>query len=125
MNALHFSAGPMVLALPRPSAKRWAPAADRALSAPEHGGSRPHRLLVVGDCGRDALAYPAAVGAQQRGQSAHEAERIRVRAFNGAGLAVLVAHVHDVPPHEQWLRVGAALIDCLSASQLMGFVAGH
>jgi hypothetical protein len=72
-----------------------------------------------------ALAELFARGAAQRGQSAEEVERARARAFNGPGLAALVARVRDdvpdVPSHEQWLCVGAALMNFLNALHLMGF----
>jgi hypothetical protein len=86
---------------------------------------RPFRFVVVGDGQRQVLAELFASGAQQRGQSAEEVERARSRAFNGAGLVALIACVRndvpDVPPHEQWLCVGAALMNFMNALHLMGF----
>jgi hypothetical protein len=100
--ALHGLVGPMDLALPGPSAKQWALAAGLTLSAPDHGGLRPFRVRVVGDSWREVLVGLAAMGAQQRGQTAEEVERTGVRAFNRTGLAALGTHVRDdVPPHEQ------------------------
>ena len=123
--ALRYSVGPKNLASPGPTAEQWARAAQLALRAPDHGGLRPFRLVVVGDSQRDALAELFAVGAFQRGQGAEEVERARARAFNGPGLAALVARVRsdvpDVPPHEQWMCVGAALMNALNALHLMGF----
>jgi nitroreductase len=84
------------------------------LRAPDHGGLRPFRFVVVDDSQRLALAEMFATGAQQRGQAAEEVERAKARAFNGPGLVALVARVRDdvpdVPSHEQWLCVGAALM---------------
>jgi nitroreductase len=123
--ALRYSVGPKYLEPPGPSAAQWARAADLALRAPDHGGLRPFRFVLVGDDQREALAECFAAGARQRGQAAKEVDRARARAFNGPGLAVLVAHVRDdvpdVPAHEQWLCVGAALMNCLNALHLMGF----
>ncbi len=123
--ALRYSVGPKYLAPPGPSAEQWARAADLALRAPDHGGLRPFRFVVVGDSQRLALAELFATGAQQRGQAAEEVERARARAFNGPGLVALVARVRDdvpdVPPHEQWLCVGAALMNFMNALHLMGF----
>jgi hypothetical protein len=86
---------------------------------------RPFRFFVVGDSQRASLAELFAAGAAQRGQSAEEVERARARAFNGPGLAALIARVRDdvpdVPSHEQWLCVGAALMNFLNALHLMGF----
>jgi nitroreductase len=113
------------LALPGPSAEQWARAADLALRAPDHGSLRPFRFVVIGDSQRVALAGLFAAGAQQRGQTAEEVERARARAFNGPGLVALVARVRDdvpdVPPHEQWLCVGAALMNFMNTLHLMGF----
>jgi nitroreductase len=123
--ALRYSVGPKYLAPPGPSAEQWARAAELALRAPDHGGLRPFRFVVVGDSQREALAALFAKGALQREQCAEEVERARARAFNGPGLAALVAHVRDdvpdVPAHEQWLCVGAALMNFMNALHLMGF----
>jgi nitroreductase len=120
-----YSVGPKYLAPPGPSAEQWAQAAALALRAPDHGGLRPFRFVVVSDAERSALAELFAAGAQQRGQALDEVERARARAYNGPGLAALVAHVRndvpDVPPHEQWLCVGAALMNFMNALHLMGF----
>jgi nitroreductase len=123
--ALRYSVGPKYLAPPGPSPEQWARAAELALRAPDHGGLRPFRFVVVGDSQREALAELFAKGALQRGQGAEDVERARARAFNGPGLAALVAHVRDdvpdVPAHEQWLCVGAAMMNFMNALHLMGF----
>ncbi len=123
--ALRYSTGPKDLAPPGPSAEQWARAADLPSRAPDHGGLRPFRFVVVGDSQRVALAGLFASGAEQRGQTAEEVVRARARAFNGPGLVALVARVRDdvpdVPPHEQWLCVGAALMNFMNALHLMGF----
>lgn len=123
--ARRFSVGPKYLAPPGPNAEQWAQAAALALRAPDHGGLRPFRFVLVGDAQRSALAELFAAGARQRGQAPDEVERARARAGNGPGLVALVAHVRDdmpdVPPHEQWLCVGAALMNFMNALHLMGF----
>jgi nitroreductase len=123
--ALRYSVGPKYLAPPGPSAEQWARAAELARRAPDHGGLRPFRFVMVGDSQREALAALFAKGALQRGQGAKEIEQARARAFNGPGLAALVARVRDdipdVPAHEQWLCVGAALMNFMNALHLMGF----
>lgn len=123
--ARRYSVGPKYLAPPGPNAEQWAQAAALALRAPDHGGLRPFRFVVVGDAQREHLAELFATGAKQRGQAADEIERARARAYNGPGLAALVARVRDdvpdVPTHEQWLCVGAALMNFMNALHLMGF----
>ncbi len=125
--ALRYSVGPKHLAPPAPSAAQWARAADLALRAPDHGGLRPFRFVVVDDRQRGALAELFAMGAHQRGQTCEEIERARERASNGPGLVALIARIRvdvpEVPPHEQWLCVGAALMNFLNALHLMGFCA--
>jgi len=100
--SLLYSVGPKFLASPGSSAAQWERAADLALRAPDHGGPRPFRFVVVADNQRPALSKLFALGAVERGQDAEHAERARARAFNGPGLAALVARVRgdvqDVPP---------------------------
>lgn len=123
--ARRYSVGPKYLAPPGPDAGQWAQAAALALRAPDHGGLRSFRFVVVGDAQREHLAELFAAGAKQRGQAADEIARAQARAYNGPGLAALVARVRDdvpgVPPHEQWLCVGAALMNFMNALHLMGF----
>lgn len=122
---MRYSVGPKFLVPPGPSAEQWARASGLALRAPDHGSLRPFRFVVVPDHQRLALADLFATGAAQRGQHAAEVDRARSRALNGPGLAALVARVRsdvaDVPPHEQWLCVGAALMNFMNALHLMGF----
>jgi len=63
--------------------------------------------------------------ALRRGHVGSEVDKARARAFNGPGLAALVGRVcdgqADVPAHEQWLCIGAALMNFLNALHLMGF----
>lgn len=122
---LRYSVGPKQMAAPGPGVEQWARAADLALRAPDHGGLRPFRFVVVDDGQRTALSELFARGAKQRGQGAEEVERARSRAFNGPGLAAMVARVRDDVPdvasHEQWLCVGAALMNFMNALHLMGF----
>jgi nitroreductase len=123
--ALRYSVGPKVLAPPGPSAAQWEHAATLALRAPDHGGLRPFRFVVIGDTQRQALSELFALGARQRGHGPEDVDRARARAFNGPGLAALVARVRDnvpdIPPQDQWLCVGAALMNLLNALHLMGF----
>lgn len=125
MLAIRYSVGPKFLASPAPTSEQWQRAAELALRAPDHGSLRPFRFVIVGDIQRSALSELFTLGAKQRGQGIEEIERARTRAFNGPGLAALVARVRDdvpdVPPQEQWLCVGAALMNFLNALHLMGF----
>ncbi len=123
--ALRYSVGPKFLAPPAPTASQWQHAAALALRAPDHGGLRPFRFVVVADAQRTVLAELFAQGALQRGQGPEHVDKARARAFNGPGLVALVARIRsdvpDVPAHEQWVSVGAALMNFLNALHLMGF----
>jgi len=125
MLALRYSVGPKFLALPAPTAAHWRRAAELALRAPDHGGLQPFRFVIVPDAQRPALAELFARDALRRGHTAEAVDKARARAFNGPGLAALVgrvrADVAGVPAHEQWLCVGAALMNFLNALHLMGF----
>lgn len=123
--ALRYSVGPKFLAAPAPTPAEWQRAAELALRAPDHEGLRPFRFVVVADAQRAALAELFAQDALRRGQAPADVDKARARAYNGPGLAALVARVRDglgtVPPHEQWVCVGAALMNFLNALHLMGF----
>jgi nitroreductase len=123
--ARRHSVGPRFLAPPAPSAAQWQRAADLALRAPDHNGLRPFRFVIVEDIQRAALSALFAQDAMRRGHARGEVEKARARAFNGPGLAALVGRVRegvaDVPAHEQWLCIGAALMNFLNALHLMGF----
>ena len=125
MLAVRYSVGPKYLAPPAPTATQWQRAAHVALRAPDHGGLRPFRFVIVDDEQRPALSELFAQDAIRRGHTADEVDKARARAFNGPGLAALVGRVRegvvDVPMHEQWLCIGAALMNFLNALHLMGF----
>lgn len=123
--ARRYSVGARHLQPPAPSEAQWLKAASLALRAPDHQQLQPFRFVLVADAQRRALAELFAQDARRRGQSAAEIEAARRRAGNGPGLAALVARIRggmpEVPPQEQWLCVGGALMNCLNALHLMGF----
>lgn len=123
--AHRYSVGPKYLGLPAPGADDLRNAARLALRAPDHGGLRPFRFIVVSSAQRERLGELFAAGARRRGREAHEIEQARCRAHNGPGLIALVAHlqddVEDVPLTEQWLAVGAGLMNFLNALHLLGY----
>ena len=123
--ALRYSVGPKFLTAPAPTPAEWQQAAELALRAPDHDGLRPFRFVSVADAERPALAELFARDAIRRGQAPADVDKARARACNGPGLAALVARVRDdaagVPAHEQWVCVGAALMNFLNALHLMGY----
>jgi nitroreductase len=119
------SMSPKLLRPPAPSAAQWAQAAALALRAPDHGALQPFRFVVVGDSQRQTLAELFAQDAVRRGHPDQEVDKARQRAHNGPGLAALVGRIRpgvdDVPESEQWVCIGAALMNFLNGLHLMGF----
>ena len=120
-----YSVGPKHLARPAPSADELRVAAGLALRAPDHGELHPFRFVRITDSGRDRLAALFAADAQHRGHAPAQVERARERAYNGPALLAVVARVQDgmddIPAHEQWITVGAAVMNFLNALHLMGY----
>lgn len=119
------SVGPKWLAEPGPSAAQWRLALRAALRAPDHGRLLPWRAVVIGQAQRTALGDCFAAFAQAIGKDPESVARERARAFNGPALVAWIARIDEghpeVPVHEQWMTVGGALTQFLSALHLMGF----
>jgi nitroreductase len=125
--AQRYSVGPRHLRGPAPSAAQLQQAAALALRAPDHGGLRPFRFVRVDDAQRETLATLFARDAARRGQGSAEVEQARQRARNGPALVALVGRIRsdvpEVPAHEQWMCIGAGLMNFLNALHLQGFAA--
>lgn len=123
--SLRYSVSPKHLVPPGPSLAQWESAVGLALRAPDHRALAPFRFVVVTDEHRPALGELFAEGARRRGLDAAERLAARQRAQNGPGLAALVVRTQgglaEVPPHEQWISAGAALMNLLNGLHLMGF----
>jgi nitroreductase len=123
--AIRYSVGPKHLTSPAPGPQELQAAAELALRAPDHRQLRPFRFVRIADHQRGRLASMFAADAARRGHTAAEVERARERAHNGPALLALVARVRpgveDVPDHEQWMCVGAGLMNFLNALHLMGY----
>ena len=123
--AARRSAEPRELTAPPPPPEVLQAAAELAMRAPDHQALRPVRFVHVGQQERAALGELFARAAQARGRDAVGMQMARERAFVGPALLAVVARIRDdvadVPPHEQWLTVGAALMNLLNALHLQGF----
>lgn len=120
-----YSLGPKYLAPPGPSAHELQQAAQLALRAPDHRQLRPFRFVNVPDHQRERLGSLFAADAARRGHGPAEVERARDRAHNGPALLAVVARVGegaaDVPVHEQWICVGAAVMNFLNGLHMLGY----
>lgn len=120
-----FSVGPKYLVQPAPSTEELFQAACVSLRAPDHGNVQPFRFVHVRDHQRERLGDLFAADAAQRGQTLVEVERARARAGNGPALLALIGRlrsdVPDVPVHEQWLCIGAGLMNFLNGLHLQGY----
>lgn len=120
-----YSLGPKHLAQPAPSLDQLRQAVSVALRAPDHRQLQPFRFVWVSERKRVRLARLFAADAARRGHDYNGIERARERAKNGPALIAVVArirsNVEDVPLHEQWVTVGAGIMNFLNALHLMGY----
>ncbi len=123
--ASRYSISPKHLGAPAPGRTELLRAAALALRAPDHEALRPYRFVLVEANQRTALGELYASGARRRGLDEAEVQRARERAHKGPCLLALIGHIQDgaleVPASEQWLCIGAALMNFLNALHLMGY----
>ena len=129
-QALHallsrHSLGPRWMVAPGPSDAELLLAVQAALRAPNHGRLQPWRAVTVSTAQRPALAALFEQFARDSGKSEEDVAIERERAYNGPVLLAWVARIDTtvakVPPHEQWICVGGALSNFMSAVHLMGY----
>jgi len=120
-----FSVGPKYLVHPAPSAAELLQAACLALRAPDHGNLQPFRFVQICDHQRSRLGDLFAADAMNRGQNSTEIERARARAGNGPTLLALIGKLRtdtpDIPVQDQWLCIGAGLMNFLNGLHLLGY----
>lgn len=122
------SVRPRRLTAPGPSPDDLRTILQAGLRGPDHGGLRPWRLLHLTD--RQALAdvFVAAERELRPGGGEEMVARAEERAHNGPCLLALVACIDEshpeVPAHEQWAAVGAALNQMLLAADALGLAGG-
>jgi nitroreductase len=118
------SVGPKHLAAPGPSDAQLHSAFAAALRAPDHGKLIPFRFVVVRDAGLERLAELFVDYGRRHGKSDAELAMERTRAVQAPVVIAVVARIdpmHEVPAHEQWIAVGGALANLLTALHVMGF----
>lgn len=116
------------LAAPAPSGTALDILFEAALRAPDHGGLKPWRFLVVEGEGRVRLGeLMAAVALEDQPDLAPEkVEKARNNPLRAPMLVVAVAKVvedHKVPVIEQKLSVGAAVQNLMLAAHAQGYAA--
>jgi nitroreductase len=123
--ASRYSVGPKHLGPPAPGRAELQRAVALALRAPDHEALRPYRFVRIDAGQRAALGDLFARVAQRRGRNDAEIRQARERANNGPCLLALIGRVRHgalgVPGQEQWLCIGAALMNFLNALHLMGY----
>lgn len=119
------SLGPRWMVAPGPDASELQLAAQAALRGPNHGRLQPWRLVTIAPEQRPALAALFEQFARENGKSEEEVAAERERAWNGPVLVAWVVRIDEqiakVPPHEQWICVGAAMGNFMNALHVMGY----
>ena len=120
------SVSPKRLGSPAPSEDDLQAMTQAALSAPDHGGLHPWRLIVFADAQRPRLAGLFEAEKRRRDPLASDQDlrRARDHATRAPALLAFVIrpHVqHVVPVREQWLGAGAALGNFLNAAHQLGY----
>lgn len=121
------SASPRRLIPPGPNEEQVRMMIEAACAAPDHRRLRPWRFILIRNDDRPKLAdlFEAAAHETHGKLSEGQTQRAREKAFNGACLiavaGVIRDDVPDVPPHEQWVSVGAAVQNILLTATSFGF----
>jgi nitroreductase len=127
LNALlsRYSVGAKHLAEPAPSPQELNWMVEAALRAPDHGGLVPFRFTVVGRDQRRAFAGLLEQAARESGKSAESTQLDRERALRAPMTVAVIARLdlgHPIAPgHEQWIAVGGAISNFLTAAHALGY----
>lgn len=121
---------PRRLVDPGPDAAQLDRLLRAAGAAPDHGGLRPWRFVLVPPGKRCLLAEVFAVALRERdaGASAEQEARAREKAYRAPLLMLAVARLGasqpDIPVLERMVSVGCAIQNLLLAAQAMGYGSG-
>ena len=119
------SLGPRWMVAPGPDATELNLAVQAALRGPNHGRLQAWRLVNIAAQQRPALAALFEQFAREDGKGEEEVAAERERAFNGPVLVAWVVRIDEtvakVPPHEQWIGVGAAMGNFMNALHVLGY----
>ncbi|WP_116472762.1 NAD(P)H nitroreductase [Zobellella maritima] len=112
------------LAEPAPAGKALDAIFDAGLRAPDHGALMPWEFIVFAGEQRDALGQILAQAAQRRGDAEDKVEKARLAPLRAPLVIAVAAKVKPsdkVPPLEQHLSAGCALMAMQMAAQAQGF----
>ena len=126
------STGPRRLVGPGPDERQMGLLLEAAANVSDHGRLKPCRI-VVADAGQrtrfaaaflEYAAWSHGLPSIDRLDAERE-ERERSKAFNAPCLLSVLARITtddpDIPPHEQWMSVGASLGTLLGAAHALGY----
>ena len=115
--------GAKYLTAPGPGKEAVLKAVACSLTAPDHGGLHPARIVEIAD--REKFADFFESGALDEGASEEDAKKARSKAIKAPSLFALVVRIHHdnvrVPPYEQWMTSGAFVSSFLTALEAQGF----
>lgn len=119
------SVGTRHLCEPAPSQDELLRMAGAAQRAPDHAGLAPYRFAVVRGAAKQRLADLFESAALAQGKSAEQARRDRERATAPPLLVAVIARIDAGHPvatvHEQWIALGGALANFLTAAHALGY----
>jgi nitroreductase len=120
-----YSVGPKHLVEPGPDEEQLAVMVQAALRAPDHAELVPYRFRLVRGEARAGMAALFADAARAAGKDEAGAALDAERALRPPVTVAVVARIDlghpQVPAHEQWVAVGGAVSNFLTAAQLLGF----
>jgi nitroreductase len=118
------------LQAPAPNAAELEQILQAAMSAPDHGGLRPWRFVLIRGAAIGKLADFALEAVKRSGDARMSAEKeAAVRAWMAKvplflGVAQKISHDNPrIPPQEQLLATGAAVMNILNATHMLGYAA--
>lgn len=120
-----FSVSPKHLGEPGPSDDELSVVALAALRGPDHDKLVPFRFVVIRGDGLERLAELFADYGRRRGKTGELLAAERGRAVQAPVVMAVIARIDaanaDVPAHEQWVAVGGAIGNALTALHLLGY----
>jgi nitroreductase len=120
-----YSLGLKHLDAPAPDAGQLALMVQAALRAPDHGGLVPFRFVIVTGPARETLADLFERVAIESGKPPEARALDRERALRAPLSVAVIARLdpgHPLAPvHEQWMAVGGAVANFLTAAHALGF----